>query len=291
MEKISIPNLFIIGASKCATTSIWSILSQHPDVFMSKVKEPNYFCWDNYKEKYYWYLSLFEQSKNEKIIGEASPIYSESLTFPDIANKIHKFNPNSKIIYSVREPISRLQSVWRQTLYSGHWYKKVYLENFGLDLPVMPLSIEEAMHEYPPFLKACKYWSNLCNYIKLFGKENICLIFFEDFKSDPVNTYNTVCDFLNIEKKLVSRDSIIKIRNPSSQKKMIRPMFCKNKTNYLNSFERILPPIIFNNIKYKKIKLDGLFDPDFNNQLLALLSDEIELILKYGGKQITYWKN
>mgnify|MGYP003974473255 FL=1 len=94
MEKISIPNLFIIGASKCATTSIWSILSQHPDVFMSKVKEPNYFCWDNYKEKYYWYLSLFEQSKNEKIIGEASPIYSESLTFPDIANKIHKLNPN-----------------------------------------------------------------------------------------------------------------------------------------------------------------------------------------------------
>ena len=36
------PSFFIIGAAKAATTTVWSLLNEHPDVFMPERKEPNY---------------------------------------------------------------------------------------------------------------------------------------------------------------------------------------------------------------------------------------------------------
>ncbi|MFV2040601.1 MAG: sulfotransferase [Candidatus Hydrothermarchaeales archaeon] len=40
------PNLFIVGAPKSGTTSLYNYLKQHPDIFMSKCKETFYFCKD-----------------------------------------------------------------------------------------------------------------------------------------------------------------------------------------------------------------------------------------------------
>jgi len=80
------PNLFIIGASKCGTTSLYNILKRQKDICMSSIKEPHYFAGKNSKKSLEWYLSLFRHcDENKKIIGEASPIYSETTYFPDVA--------------------------------------------------------------------------------------------------------------------------------------------------------------------------------------------------------------
>ena len=81
-ESGKIPNLFIVGAPKCGTTSLHYWLSQHPEIFMSDPKEPFYFCKDlheeadnlhGYKVNYFKYrdeesyLQIFQNAKNEKI--------------------------------------------------------------------------------------------------------------------------------------------------------------------------------------------------------------------------------
>src|SRR6185436_16574299 len=38
------PNFFLVGAPKAGTTSVWRYLDQHPDVFMSPIKEPSFFA-------------------------------------------------------------------------------------------------------------------------------------------------------------------------------------------------------------------------------------------------------
>ena len=87
------PNFIIIGAMKAATTSLYTYIKQHPDIFMTKVKEPMFF--NNFQQENNYnilgskskkattleeYLAMFKDAKNEKAIGEASPFYiSESL--------------------------------------------------------------------------------------------------------------------------------------------------------------------------------------------------------------------
>ena len=38
------PNFFLVGAPKAGTTSLYAYLDQHPDVYMSPLKEPNFFA-------------------------------------------------------------------------------------------------------------------------------------------------------------------------------------------------------------------------------------------------------
>ena len=77
------PNFFIVGAPKCGTTTLFSWLSEHPNVFMSRVKEPNHFNKDfnfpKYRDKND-YLKLFKDANYQHVcIGEASPYYLFSL--------------------------------------------------------------------------------------------------------------------------------------------------------------------------------------------------------------------
>ena len=65
---MKIPNLFIIGSPKCGTTSLANWLNNHPQIFMSKRKEPEYFCDDLIITKYRInkssYMKLFASSNN-----------------------------------------------------------------------------------------------------------------------------------------------------------------------------------------------------------------------------------
>ena len=40
-----LPTFLIVGAAKAGTTALYWYLAEHPDVFMSQVKEANYFAY------------------------------------------------------------------------------------------------------------------------------------------------------------------------------------------------------------------------------------------------------
>ena len=144
------PNFFIVGAPKAGTTSLYHYLDQHPDIYMSPVKEPNYFAAEirpeNFKdlrggtesdlralreylagpmaEKRFggviteWddYLKLFRNVKKETAIGEASVCYLWSKT---AAQNIQAKIPNAKIIMVLRDPVDRAFSQYLQSLTGG----------------------------------------------------------------------------------------------------------------------------------------------------------------------------
>ncbi len=123
------PNFFLIGAAKCGTTSVASYLDQHPEVFVSKPKEPNFFSFEpdskpmctgpDDPERLYElllkysvtspaaYAALFENAKGKRAIGEASVRYLyESHTSARIA----QYAPDAKLIVLLRDPVDRLHS-------------------------------------------------------------------------------------------------------------------------------------------------------------------------------------
>ena len=117
---MTLPNFIIIGAAKAGTTALYWYLAEHPDVFMSPVKETFYFAYgvDAAGKLLYGdpavhrfpvktlsaYEALFARANGALAIGEASPIYLEC---PQAAERIRAVIPDARLICSLRHPVDR----------------------------------------------------------------------------------------------------------------------------------------------------------------------------------------
>ena len=103
------PNLVIIGAMKAGTTSLHYYLNLHPEISMSKVKEPAFFIEErNWRKGIKRYSSLF--TNQTSVVGEASTEYTKYPHFKEVPAKMHSTIPEAKLIYLVRDPIVRILS-------------------------------------------------------------------------------------------------------------------------------------------------------------------------------------
>src|SRR5215831_9169458 len=103
------PNFLIAGASKAGTTSLHDYLSQHPNIFMSSFKEPNYFVPNYAYNDWERYLSLFRGARDEKAVGESSTGY---LFCEESPAWIKSVLGNVRIIVVLRNPARRAQSLY-----------------------------------------------------------------------------------------------------------------------------------------------------------------------------------
>ena len=174
MKKIPKPNLFIIGGPHSGTTSLYYYLETHPNICMSKLKEPNYSEFTNYdpyitnEEKY---LKQWDKWKGEKILGEATPTYIYS---PKAAKTIYKFNPNAKIIMILRDPNQALVS----------WFSSVFFERVGLN---------------EPHFEIFNHKKNVLRFEKVFPKKQLMIIDFEEYCKNTQKIYRKIIKFLEIE--------------------------------------------------------------------------------------------
>ena len=135
----ALPNLIVIGAARCGTTSLHNYLSQHPEIWMSANKELRFFVdrpsldgkrplrsevdratiggmvgrWSRGPE---WYRSQFDASF--PVRGESSPQYSVPW-FPEVAERMARVVPDAKLIYLVRDPVERAISNYRGSVAAG----------------------------------------------------------------------------------------------------------------------------------------------------------------------------
>jgi hypothetical protein len=103
-KRARVPNLYIIGAAKSATTTLWANLVQHPEIYRSANKEPMLFLQRND------ILANYNYWRNEKYAVDATVLYSKTHRHKEIPEQIFKAYPESKLIYVIREPFSRIIS-------------------------------------------------------------------------------------------------------------------------------------------------------------------------------------
>jgi hypothetical protein len=107
-----LPNLIIIGAQKCGTTSLHHYLGLHPEIGMSRQKELHYFSGrHNWSRGEAWYRSWFDPAKSVR--GETSPGYTNSPTIPGVPERMHGVVPDARLIFLVRDPVERTLSHYR----------------------------------------------------------------------------------------------------------------------------------------------------------------------------------
>ena len=114
------PNFFIIGAPKCGTTSLARWLSEHPEVFMSPVKEPHFFSTDfslgDFSDENSYYALFADACPNHIAVGEASATYLRSeVAVMNIENKHRR----ARYIVMLRNPVDMAHSLHWQAVFSG----------------------------------------------------------------------------------------------------------------------------------------------------------------------------
>jgi len=199
------PNFFIAGAPRCGTTALYSYLKEHPNVFLSEVKELHFFASDfpdlnkvalrSVED----YLQLFSAAGDDHLaVGDISPLYMYS----DVAlENIKRFDPKAKIILILRNPVDFVHSVHQLNLgllredepsLAKAWDLQEERRQ-GRGVPKSSRELKLVLYgELGSFGKHVK------RVYDTFAREQVLVILFEDFARDPRAVYESILSFLGV---------------------------------------------------------------------------------------------
>ena len=198
-----LPNFFIVGAPKAGTTSLYQYLKNHPQVYMSPVKEPNFFSYDETVEQRLYhkekgikelddYLKLFRGANGADAVGEASVSY---LFYPSVPEKIKQFSPAARIIILLRNPVERAFSHY-------HMEHKMGYVNESLEEIISRNSRHRnAPLYYQQYVELGIYAPQLKRYFDQFGREHVKVLIYEEAVKNLPATMNEVYSFLGINSR------------------------------------------------------------------------------------------
>lgn len=280
-------NLVIAGFSKCGTTSLYDMLKLHKDIDVGSSKEPSFFSkiqgfnatkdysdWSvggNYDKGIKWYESIFRKTAKVKYLMEASTIYSFDTQSPVLLNN---YNPNTKIIFIVREPYKRIES---------HYFQEV---KNGMKLPKFETFITSEHPRLKFYKKVTKYKTAITRYIDVFGDKNVYVTSLNVLKDNPNSVFTEIFDFLDIEK---TDYSLFLKEKPSNVRRA--PRF-RNLKNTLIKLERSKlaknSPRIIQELGSKIMRSIDVFllkdvhqKPDISSDIIKSINEEFTEDLDY----------
>lgn len=202
------PNFLIIGAAKGGTTSMYAYLSQHPQVFMPKFKEPWYFAWDGkepafrgpgdanlatrYVRNLKDYQALFGPAGEALALGEASTMYFHA---EGTAERIRASNPAMKLILMLRNPVDRAFSQYRMRLCDG----KEPLADFGQAVAAEEERIRDGWSQAFWYVRRGFYHRQLQPYDAAFPTEQIKIWLYEELAKEPERVVRETYAFLGVD--------------------------------------------------------------------------------------------
>jgi len=206
------PNFVILGAMKTGTTSLHYYLKQHPQIYMSKYKEPKFFAYEG-KEfdpngpdaalrnqfrvtTLADYQALFDGVTHEKAIGEASPIYLHS---PEAPGRIRHYIPEAHLFAFLRHPVERAYSAYLHLIRDG----AEPIQEFALALEEEERRFQAGYEGIWLYKRLSLYYEAVKTYLDLFGPEQVHIFLYEDFQSDPVGVVQEMCRILGVEDTFV----------------------------------------------------------------------------------------
>jgi hypothetical protein len=227
------PNFFIVGASKAGTTSLYSYLKQHPQIYMSPMKEPQYFSGldARYGCQYFVpvvsdrdaYLALFKGAKGFRAVGEGSTTY---LGFEDTADRICNRLPDARIIILLRDPIERAHSHYLMDVRDGYQTLSFY-EAVVKELEDPEFGWGKAWHRYTFF-----YHPGVKRYLDTFGREQVLILLTEKLNSDPKAVVTTAVEFLGLDVSPITELDLTSTHNPyrAPRSRMVRIIMGSERT-------------------------------------------------------------
>lgn len=205
-----IPNFLIIGTAKAGTSSLYHYLNQHPQIYMSPVKEPRFFAPELYTEhrkdpyrsgakehrdapmSFEEYCQLFEGAVDEVALGEAT---TEYLYMPKAPERIQRHIPEAKLIAILRDPAERAFSA-----FCYQWRDGCEKLTFEQALAAEPQRIAE--HKWWPgwhYKQSGFYYQQLTRYFQVFDPGQIKVYLHDELSADPTTVVKDIFRFIGVE--------------------------------------------------------------------------------------------
>lgn len=296
------PNFFIVGAPKCGTTALYEYLRPHPNVFLSKVKEPHFFATDlgtypriKTREEY---AGIFAESTEEHLrVGEASVYYLRSSVA--IAN-IREFNPDARLIAMFRNPVDMVHSLHSQLLYVSEEtvgdfeaaWRLQERRSRGLDVPPAirsPLLVQYA--------QIGRFGTQAQRLLSLFPPAQVKLILYDDFAASPGQVYDEVIEFLGIPHD--GRTAFPRINENKRAKVAWLRDFYRKPPAVLRDAVRGLKQAMgdqgISAVKKRLVDLNTVkegrspLSPEFRAELVETFRAEVALLSRLLNRDLSHW--
>lgn len=265
-----LPNLVIIGAMKSGTSSLHRYLNLHPQIYMSNLKELDFFILEkNWDEGIPWYEQQFvTEEKNIKIYGESSPNYTKSHIFAGVPERMLATIPQAKLIYILRDPVKRILS---------HYYHQAVDSREALTL------YEALVEKDNNYLLTSHYYFQLKKFLDCYSKDQLLVLTLEELDEYPAETLAKVFEFLRVDKSF-THPNFSKNYHLSSDKKKL-----KNFGRLIGKFPAGLrlyskfPSLFSGNLDYPEL------DPKIYELIKRDLNSDINQLRLETGKQFSEW--
>ena len=185
-----LPNLFIVGAAKCGTSSLHHYLDQHPAISMSANKEPSIFTSPTWREDAAAYAEMLDP--DAPVRGESSTNYTKHPAFAGVPARIAELVPDAKLIYVVGDPIPRCVAHYAQNVFAGTESR--------------PLN--EALRDFDDprntYVWTGRYATQLEQYLEHFPLSSVLVLDQADLRGDRVATIRRAFSFLGVDETFES---------------------------------------------------------------------------------------
>jgi len=296
------PNFLIIGAQKAGTSSLYHYLKQHPQVYMSPIKEPKFFALEGEEfdperrgsggltkmpgiRDLETYQQQYEGVSNEIAIGEASPLY---IYVPKAVERIKHYIPDAKLVAILRHPVDRAYSNFI------HWVQRG-LEPLDSDFESIIQEEETRISQnWSPnyhYKNRGFYYEQLKRYFDVFDKEQIRVYLYDDFIQNPQSVVQDIFRFIDVDDDFIPNTG--KKYNVSKIPRSGRLNSLLKKPSFFKSILKpILPKILQNSLKEYLIQANMTkpqLSPGTRKKLMKYYKDDIEKLQDLIQKDLSQW--
>lgn len=181
------PTFIGLGAQKAASSWIYAVLKDHPQICVSEPKELDFFS-RFYEYGFQWYEGFFNHCRGCDVAGEVSPSYFDSAEGP---LRAARYNSAFRIIVSLRDPVARA--------FSNHLHEIREKRLTGRDL-----SFETGLANNPMYLERCRYATHLQRWFDAFDQRQILVLFKEEIDRAPREHADALYGHLGLEDRYCS---------------------------------------------------------------------------------------
>ena len=241
---MSLPNFMCLGAAKSGTTTLYDILSQHPEIYTPSFKEPHFFdIKENFANGLSWYERTYFNKADSKIVADFTPSYffdrhAPKRIFDSLGSKL-------KFLVIIRNPVDRAYSHY---LHSKRDFHETESFERSLELEFDRLHQYRKNSDYLFYLRHSYinqglYSKMLERYLHYFSLDNFLFIHFEnDFLQDRDLTIRQILDFLEIDNSVALNTAIRS--NPASKEKSRLIKKLMNKKAWWRDLIKFLLPYV-----------------------------------------------
>ncbi len=295
---MTLPTFLIIGAGRSGTTSLYHYLKQHPQVFMSPIKETHYFSIEAWRRQpspapelqaspwreaigaWEAYQAQFAGARAGQAVGEASPSY---MRVPGVPELIDARLPGVKLIAILRQPAERAFSYYQLMRRNG-------VE--PLDSFAAALQAEDAGQPLPDgtqrlYRSAGFYHAQLARFLRVFPRERLGVYLFDDLDADATQVMQQIFAFLGVDERFVP-NTVYRHNQSGTPRQRSLLQVVQRHAPIKRWLERIMP-LAWQQRAREASKVRASLDPALRAAMTAAYRGDIVQLQALIGRDLAAW--